>query len=215
MRRTVPTLTIMILCLVPGLAFADDAVYEVTITNITQGQIMGPPVVVSHDSSMSLFELGHPASDELAALAEDADSFGLVALLESSDAVADVTIGGGPILPGHSMTLSVSVSGGQRLISFATMLVTTNDTFAALNGMEVHGSNTVSTLVLAYDSGSEGNNELCIYIPGPPCGNPFQRDVAGAEGYVHINAGVQQTGDLTGEHDWRNPVASVSIRRAR
>ena len=42
--------------------------YHVTITNLTSGQILGPAVVVSHSRDISLFELGAPASDELAAL---------------------------------------------------------------------------------------------------------------------------------------------------
>ena len=207
-----PCLCLMVLFVLPAAALADGArSYDVTITNLTAGQILSPPVVVSHDSRLSLFELGQPAGEDLAALAEDADNAGLVELLEASPAVRDVGVGEGAIMPGASATVRIRIGGRQRLISFASMLVTTNDTFAAVRGLRVHPARSVSTVVPGYDAGSEGNNELCIYIPGPPCGNPFQRDVANAEGFVHINAGVQQIGDLTGRHDWRNPVAQVSI----
>ena len=95
------------------------------------------------------------------------------------------------------------------------MLVTTNDTFTAIRGLRPHPAHMVSVMVPGYDAGSEGNNEMCAFIPGPPCGNPFQRDVANAEGYVHINSGVQQSGDLTGTHDWRNPVARITVKRVQ
>ncbi len=45
--------------------------YEVTIHNLTRGQLITPPLVVVHDSSTSLFSVGHPASMELATLAEE------------------------------------------------------------------------------------------------------------------------------------------------
>ena len=66
----------MIFILASGLSFADEEryskkrKYEVTITNLTRGQVFSPPIVIAHDSKFSLFTLGDPASDELAALAE-------------------------------------------------------------------------------------------------------------------------------------------------
>ena len=43
--------------------------YEVTITNITRGQVFSPPVVISHKWGFRLFELGAPAADWLFPLA--------------------------------------------------------------------------------------------------------------------------------------------------
>ena len=45
---------------------------EVTITNITKGQIFTPILAVAHARGASLFELGMPASNELEQLAERA-----------------------------------------------------------------------------------------------------------------------------------------------
>ena len=68
----------------------------------------------------------------------------------------------------------------------------------------------------AYDAGSESNNEDCDFIPGPPCDNPLVRDTANAEGYVHVHAGIHGVGDLVpATHDWRNPVAAISMRALR
>ncbi len=58
------------------------------------------------------------------------------------------------------------------------------------------------------------NSEDCIYIPGPPCGNPGVRDTDGAEGFVHVHPGIHGIADLVpAAHDWRNPVALITIER--
>ncbi len=108
----------------------------------------------------------------------------------------------------------VDVQGGFRFLSMAGMLVTTNDAFFALRGARVpaHGIRTFRSP--AYDAGSEANNEDCAFIPGPPCMNPNVRATENAEGYVHIHAGIHGIADLDpAEHDWRNPVAEITLRR--
>lgn len=195
-------------------AIAGDSIYRVTVTNLTRGQIMSPPVVAAHQSGFDLFTPGESASPELAAVAEDADSAGLVALLGTEPGVHSVSVGGGGILPGESAAIEVGVSGNARFISLVSMLVTTNDTFAAIRGVRVDSSSDVAVNAVAYDAGSEANNESCAFIPGPPCGNPFQRATEGAEGYIHVHAGVHGGADLVpADHDWRNPVARIVIER--
>ena len=54
-------------------AFAQTT-YEVTIHNLTQNQVITPPVVVSHSGAMSLFTVGQPVIPELATLAEEGDT---------------------------------------------------------------------------------------------------------------------------------------------
>ena len=156
-----------------------------------------------------------PATSELAMVAEDAVNGPLMAALSADSNVKDVkeTIGG-PIPPGGSASVEVETKGKFRYVSLAGMLVNTNDAFYALNG--VRGPNQGSSMYLSpgYDSGSEANNEDCAFIPGPFCGSPGVRDTAGAEGFVHIHAGVHGIATLVpADHDWRNPVAKVTIRR--
>jgi hypothetical protein len=187
--------------------------YAVTITNITRGQILSPPVVIAHDDSYRLFVPGEAASPELAALAEDAVSGPLLALLGTTPSVFDSNIGGGVVLPGDSMTVEVEVRGRFRQITVAGMLVTTNDAF--FSGTGAARSKPESLRAIAFDAGSEGNTESCEHIPGPPCGNPGERVTESAEGYVHVHAGVHGGQDLMpANHDWRNPVAYVTIQRA-
>lgn len=210
---------ILIFVLTSALSFADGwrykKKYEITITNLTRGQVFSPPIVIAHESKFNLFTLGEPASDELAALAEDGDTGPLEALVESrySSVVVD-----GMILPGKSksVVLEIGKRSRLRLISVAGMLVTTNDAFFAARDIWFLGKRNVIVEAEAYDAGSERNSEECAYIPGPPCGNGGVRDTDGSEGYVHIHAGIHGIGSEGVDpamHDWRNPVAKMEIQR--
>lgn len=213
------TLAVLIVLFLP---FALSAVYaaergrtyNVTITNVTRGQIISPPIVFSHSGHFNLFELGQPASDVLAKLAEDGMTAPLEAELLTSPSIFSVATASGGLLPGASITIQVQAGGPYRFISAAGMLVSSNDAFFAAHGVRLPrgGSKTVM-FAEAYDAGSEANSESCDFIPGPPCGNPEVRDTEGAEGYVHVHAGIQGVGDLVPEEfDWRNPVVRISIQ---
>lgn len=198
---------------------ARGAVYKVTITNLTYDQIISPPVVVAHDARFNLFDAGQPASDELAALAEDGMTGPLAGLLEVSQGVADYAVAAGGIPPTGSVSVEIWIQGGARMLSLAGMLVSTNDTFAGLDGYAIPFGllNSMRGLTIdapAYDAGSEANTESCVHIPGPPCGNPGVRVTDGAEGFVHVHRGIGGIGDLDATaKDWRNPVARVTIER--
>lgn len=188
--------------------------YEVTITNLTRGQIFSPPVVISHNGNYSLFSLGQPASDQLYPLAEDANTGPLTTQLEGLNSVFDYTVAGGAVPPGGSITLEIQVKGFKRQITVAGMLVTTNDAFFAIHGVPAPLAGTQVEFAEAYDAGSEANSESCATVPGPPCGSGGVRDTAGAEGFVFIHAGIHGDGDLIpASDDWRNPVAIITIRR--
>ncbi len=202
--------------------FADDSHkhgnrrYAVTITNITRGQVITPPVIISHNNHFKLFALGAPAIPELVALAEDGPTGSLLGLLATLPEVHDFVASAGPLLPGTSVTLEVEASRFARYISAVGMLATTNDTFFGIRGIPVpkkkHGARTVTAT--AYDAGSEGNNESCDFIPGPPCGNAEVRNTATSEGFVSVSSGIHGVGDLDpATTDWRNPVAEIAIYR--
>ncbi len=192
--------------------------FEVTITNLTRGQTFTPILVASHKAGVHLFTLGQPASVELEQLAEAGVTGPLAALLAASHQVHDVQETAGPLPPGGSV--KVTVAGGEhfRNLSVAAMLVPTNDGFFALNDVQGPVGEHVLTLFSpAYDAGTEANDELCSHIPGPPSvcqGEGFNASRDGAEGYVHIHAGIHGIGDLkAADRDWRNPVARIEIRR--
>ena len=139
----------------------------------------------------------------------------LAALSESSAvlAVATITGAGGPILPGETASVVIDAGGSFRQVTLVGMMVTTNDAFYALNGVRGPVVGTRTFFSPGYDAGSENNNESCEFIPGPPCGNGGVPDPDGAEGYVHIHAGIHGVGDLApAEFDCRNQVAKITIR---
>ena len=217
MKKTLLVLIAMVMG--SSAAFADhkkgDRYYDVTITNITSGQTFTPLLVATHKRSISFFEAGQPAIDELATIAESGDIGPMTALLDSvPDLVYATENSEGLLGPGQSVTVRIATTRKFDRVSVAGMLIPTNDTFVALNSAclpyysESHS-------VPAYDAGSEYNDELCANIPGPVCGGagPSEED---GEGFVHISSGIHGIGDLEpSAYDWRNPVARISIKRVK
>lgn len=196
--------------------------YEVTVTNLTAGQSFTPQLVATHKRKISLFKAGQPAGDALEILAEAGDTGPLTQmLLESPYDVADVQTIPGLLGPGQSATVVVESSRYQRYLSIAAMLIPTNDTFVGIDGVALPRSNRTVT-ALAYDAGTEANDQNCLNIPGPRCGgeghSPGPNDTD--EGFVHVSNGFHSLPPAdVGEvlepqsYDWRNPVARVVVRR--
>ncbi len=179
---------------------------------------MAPVAVAVHMDNPGLyFELGEPASEALAALAEDGDGSALLAAVSAIPGVTDIAMirgaGGGVIMPGETASVEFPVRGYAQFVSLAGMLVTTNDAFVAIRNQRLPDYGTVSVDALAYDAGSEKNTESCDHIPGPPCGNAGVRVTDGAEGFVHVHPGISGEGDAPAiSYDWRNPVARISVQ---
>lgn len=187
--------------------------YEVTITNVTRGQVFSPAVIASHDANVSLFELGAPASAELAQLAEEGDPSLLAALLQNDPGSRFVASTGGPLMPGQSVTVTILVDGDHPYLSVAGMLVSTNDALFAARGLRVP-EESMSLFARAYDAGSEFNSEDCAFIPGPPCASAGAHDPAPAEGFVRIHEGIHGIGGLAPSlFDWRGEVAAIRVER--
>jgi len=208
--------------LLAGLTFSSSvlangyASYHVTITNLTNSITFTPILVASQRRVVSIYELGSPASDDLAAIAEAGDIGPLATTLNGNQRVVDVQNSGGLLLPGKSVTVVVSAAHGARRISIASMMLPTNDGFIALDSVRVPGHGSATFFAPGFDAGSEPNDELCTNIPGPTCGgvglSPGEND--GDEGYVHIHRGMHGIGDLAADvYDWRNPVARIMVTR--
>ena len=217
--KLLSTSIILSISLLSGLANADDnRAFEVTVTNITKGEIFTPIMVASHRRGVKLFEIGEPADQDLEILAEGGNTEPLSTSLLSSGLALDVVTADGPLLPGHSVTLQVKTNGRNSHVSVASMLVPSNDAFFAVNGIRGPRGNKSKTVYSpAYDAGSEVNDELCANIPGPPfacSGEGFNAETG--EGYVYIHPGIQGNGDLdSSAYDWNNPVAKIAIKRVK
>jgi hypothetical protein len=198
-------------------AAAAAADFEVTITNLTRAQAFTPVLVASHSRGVHLFELGSPASAELSALAEGGDVAPLSVSLAADDRVIDVQHSAGLLMPGQSVTVIVSAKKDAKRISLASMMIPTNDSFVALNGMKVpKNGKTKVYFSPGYDAGSELNDESCLNIPGPVCGGEGGSPGADGEGYVHVSGGIAGIADLAADtYDWRNPTAKIVIKRVK
>lgn len=186
--------------------------YTVTITNLTPGQTFTPQLLVTHPTSIALFEIGAPAIEELAILAEGGDTGPLTLL--AMGAGANATTIGGLLPPGASASGEIDAVAGD-VLSIAAMLIPTNDTFVALDGMPLPAEGSVTYYLKAYDAGTEANDQNCRHIPGPLCGGEgVSAADEGDEGFVHVSNGfhnLRRNALKPEDYDWRNPVARVTV----
>lgn len=195
--------------------------WRVTISNLTPpgpgapgSQPLSPPLLVVHSGKVDVWSVGDVASHGVAAIAEDANNAVLESALPQLDGVKSVTTGaGGPIPSGASRTFMVETRGRFGRLSVVTMLVNTNDAFTGLDSLKLRGRGSTHR-TMAYDAGSERNNELESHVPGPCCNNPFVRDPEGE--LIRPHEGITGRGDLSPAlYDWPEPVARISIERVR
>lgn len=194
---------------------AESMMYRVSITNLTKGQVMTPPVVIVHRPPFALFTLGEEASEGLKRQARDGDPTLLTEELATANGVNSFTVGGGVIVPGQTQEIEFSGSPTDQL-SVSSMLASTNDALAAHRGLALNPALGDSQVVFlhVYDAGAEINDELCAHIPGPPCGNPYV-DTVDNEGFVHFHPGLGLQGDLDQSHTFANTAARIVIERIK
>ncbi len=198
--------------------------WRITITNLTPpiangpgSQPLSPPLFVVHSKKAVVWSVGEIASHGLAAIAEDANNGPLesaLPLLRGVKSATTTTPDGnpqGPIPSGATRAYTVETSGEFKRLSVLTMLVNTNDGFTGLDAVQLRGKGSTYE-AMAYDAGSENNNQLKAFIPGPCCGNPFKRDPEGAL-IRHHEGIVPGVGELGAQYDWDGAVARIVIER--
>lgn len=196
--------------------------YEVTVTNLTYNQRFTPLLLATHRPAIRFFTLGEPALPQLATLAEEGNVAPLRALLDASAHVRATEAGNALLDPGKSVTFRIQGNPWRDRLSLAAMLIPTNDAFVALDAVQLPypGWPVQTYTAVAYDAGSEVNDELCSSIPGPfftECGGSGGgARVGGGEGFVHVHRGMHGVGSFQSiARDWRNPVAEVRVRLVR
>ena len=199
--------------------------FEITLTNLTTGepgaggQILSPPIFVTHAAGINLAEVGQPASPALVALAENGDASGLVAL--AAAAGANSMVAEGVVPPGGSLTVTVTADMVNSSLSVGSMLVSTNDAFIAATDVALFdedGAPVSASLDLnAYDAGSEENTEMASDIPGPlaldaavdPEGSNERVPTEG--GVIAAHEGIQGGADVGEAFAWDEPTAMLMI----
>lgn len=217
----------------PAMATADNSIkYEITVYNLTAGQPFTPPVIAVHKRRADVFEVGYPASDGVAAIAENGNNDPLVAALTSDSSVIDVTVGSAPIVPANNPggtgfnsveTFTITTDRRNRWLSMVAMLICTNDGFTGIDSIRLPSRST-TVYAKAYETRTERNTEDFADIV-PPCqgligesssdGGTGQSNPALAEdGVVIPHVGIVGDNDLKrAVHDWSDPVAKIVITR--
>jgi len=209
--------------------YGSERTYRVTVTNLTSGQYLTPPLVAAHRGGFRAFRVGHRASPEIRQIAENGNLDPAVATWGAHPRVSDVVAAGGPVGPGASATIEFSATRHEaRRVSLASMLICSNDGFSGVNRLRLprHVGATNSAYAFGFDAGTEINTEDFADIV-PPCpalsGVPTtdsgsgMSDPALAEGgRIRHHGGVVGGDDLQPEvHGW-NPahaVIAVSVER--
>jgi hypothetical protein len=193
-----------------------DVSYEVTVTNLTNGQPVSPPAIVLH-SDGHLWAVGQVPSVELERIAEVGDSESFLALGLTSAG------GDGGITPGDQQTINVTIQDvTDAKLTIAAMLGNTNDAFTGLNAwdlsqLDVGDSWTTSSP--AYDAGTEKNTESAETVPGPAANGEGFNATRDDTGVISMHPGVVSSNDglstsaLTVEHKFDNPVIRIQITR--
>ncbi len=211
------------------------ATYEVTIANLTNGQWLTPPLAATHDRSVELFDVGAPAGFGLKEVAENGNLTPLYEALTADRHVADVVIAVAgdppPLAPGQRVTFEITTERGAKWLSYASMLICTNDGFTGVDALRLPGrvGSSATARTLAYDAGSEINTEYLGDIV-PPCplltgvvssvdGSGVSDPALAEGGVVHRHAGIVGAGGadhlVAGVHGWdvTRPVAAIKVTR--
>jgi hypothetical protein len=239
MRRSLVALAtaVMIAALLPTVASAGApvATYEVTITNLTSGQPLTPPVIGVHRASADVFTVGDIASAEVVAVAENGNTGPLVAALGDDTHVASFAAAGAPLVPDDtpgasmfddSVTLVVTGERGANYLSWVSMLICTNDGFTGIDSVRLpkRVGESVELTTQGYDAGSEINTEDFADIV-PPCqgligvsstdaGTGTSNPALAEGGAISHHDGVVGGDDLLPDvHGWAGVVAHVEIIR--
>ena len=211
--------------------------YEVTITNLTDGQPLTPPLIVTHRRPIHVFEVGEAASTGIQGLAENGDLPSLIEALEAEKHVHQLMAGDAPLVPAadpggtgfpNAATLTIESAMGAKYLSFASMLICTNDGFAGLDSVRLprHLGQTMTVYGNAYDAGTEINTEdFADLVPPCPVLTGVDSDDPGTgmsnpalyEGSVIAShPGVLGGADLDPAlHGWSDPVVRVEITRVQ
>ena len=162
MKRTLSGLALAATIASPVMADDDMATYLVTVSNATSHHVITPPVAVTHRAGYSLFEVGSVASEGLITQAETGGNDLIAMEAQSSNDVFDVVATSDVIPYGNSFSFEITAPRHKARLSLTGMLATTNDGFAALNGVQLPKKQG-RYFAYAYDAGSEMNNELSTH----------------------------------------------------
>ncbi len=199
-----------------------EKVYSVAVTNLTNNQPFAPVGSILHRRGYHAYTLGSSADRALEALAESGDNSALLDTADANTKVMDTVSGNNMIAPGANETLTLQGFHRNLRLTLTTMLVNTNDAFAAIDAVNISGLDLGESMVLyakAYDAGTEGNSETAADVPGQ--GGEGFNVARNDRNFVSVHAGVVSMDDglaesaLNQSHRFDNPVAKIVVTRTQ
>ena len=208
--------------------------YKVTITNLSAGQPLTPPILATHTSKTEFFTVGEPASEGIRQIAENGNGAVLLQALGEDTQVHEVVTGAAPLVPANnpggtgfesSATFTITAKGRARYLSYASMLICTNDGFTGLDSVRLP-RHKVTVYTAGYDTRTEANTEDFADIV-PPCqgligvtsddpGTGMSDPLLAEDGIIIPHPGINGGSDLLPTvHGWTDPVAKIEIERVR
>jgi hypothetical protein len=209
--------------------------FDITIQNLTTagGQTFTPPLVALHQGSKKFFQVGKAASFGIQEIAENGNLDPMIQGLMGDHKVSSYSVAasgdGLPaalLQPGEAVTVSLSAKPGSQFVSFASMLICTNDGFTGVNGGKLPNKigEEAEFYAYAYDAGTEINTEdFADLVPPCPALSGVPSDMPGtgmsnpdlAEGgAVYVHPGIHGNADLDPSiHGWAGPVSKLTVRR--
>lgn len=234
MTAIVAMLAVVSVAGIPESSAAKTKIYEVTITNLTPGQPITPPLLVTHAKDAGFFTVGEMANNGIQQLAENGNPEPLVEMLQDKSDIVEIVQGTVPLVPAndpgntglsYSETFVVSTEGKMRYLSFASMLVCTNDGFAGIDSVKLPIKQ-MTVYAEAYDARTEMNTEDFADMV-PPCqdaigvssddeGTGASNPEIAEEGVIIPHSGIFGGEDLLENiHTWGNPVVKIDIVRMK
>ncbi len=229
------TLGVALAIMTPEVALSDGGrTYKVTITNLTAGQPLSPPILATHTRRTEFFTVGEMASEGIRQIAENGNGEALLQALSEDTQVYAVVAGAAPLVPANnpggtgfssSETYTITAQGRARFLSFASMLICTNDGFTGLDSVRLP-RHKVTVYTAGYDARTEANTEDFADIV-PPCqgligvssddpGTGMSDPLLAEDGVVIPHAGINGGVDLVpAVHNWADPVTKIEIERVR
>jgi hypothetical protein len=206
------------------------ATYEITITNLTDGQWLTPPASATHNRRFDAFDVGHAASEGIQQIAENGNLGPFTEALDTSRFVYDWTVAIAseelpPVGPGQSVTFELDAARSARWFSYVSMLICTNDGFTGADTLRLPRrlGHTTTSYTNAYDAGTEINTEAWEDLV-PPCaqltgfgdqgGTGMSNPALAEGGVIAPHGGIIGIADLVpAVHGFSNPISRIEITR--
>lgn len=204
-----------ILFLLPCSHSFGNQIYEVTIKNRANSALTSI-VWATHGQRASMFRRGKKASRGLAALAEDGGTSRLKKemrrQMKGSRGVHSVGEEFGPGRKGR-VKFRVEADSRRAFLSWATMAVCSNDTFAGQARFRLprRVNQSRKRLVVALDAGSEVNTESASDVPCLGAHGTGQAE----GGVVHRSDAIRGDADLNRSRGWGKYIATIRVKRVR